>query len=176
MRKSLTPFLAGHALPTDAAKNEWTSMIADVTASEKSFRRVHVVSEPLTDYLRYEIDWSYGPNVQAGEDVRILAGEPSALGLPGHDYWLFDSRDLWTMQYDEEGRFLYAERIDDPAVIVEHCYWRDKALHLSTAYGDYINKSRSRGSQELSLSGDRGPAAYPHPRGRVGTGQHTAYS
>jgi hypothetical protein len=139
--ESYAVFLAGHPAPTDAAKNEWTNMIAAAASSGKSFRRVHIINEPLSDYLRYEIGWSYGPNVQAGEDVRILVGQPGPLGLPGRDYWLFDSRDLWVMEYDDEGRFIYAERIDDPAVIVEHCYWRDKALHLSTPYGDYINHS-----------------------------------
>ena len=34
-------------------------------------QRVHVVSEPLTDYLRFEIT-GYRLNVEAGEDVRIL--------------------------------------------------------------------------------------------------------
>jgi len=33
------------------------------------------VVEPLTDYLRYELGWSYPPNVKAGEDIRILPAE-----------------------------------------------------------------------------------------------------
>jgi len=36
----------------------------------KVFQRVHVVCEPLTDYLRYELGWSYPPNVEAGEEAR----------------------------------------------------------------------------------------------------------
>ena len=30
-------------------------------------QRVHVVAEPLTAYLRYELTWQYGPNAAAGE-------------------------------------------------------------------------------------------------------------
>ena len=132
-------FLTGQSSPPDAAKSEWASIIADGVQDGKSFQRVHVVTEPLTDYLRYEIGWSYGPNVAAGEQIGIIAGEPSELGLPGRDYWLFDSRDLWVMDYDRSGRFLSAELVGDPAVIVEHCYARDKAVHLAVPYTDYMN-------------------------------------
>lgn len=41
------------------------------------------------------------PNAAAGEDIRVLPGQPDALGLPDHDYWLFDSRDLWVMEGDK---------------------------------------------------------------------------
>lgn len=141
---SYVAFLAGHPMPSDAAKDEWTAMVKDAVDGGKSFRRVHVVSEPLTDYLRYEIEWSYEPNVAAGEDVRILPGKPGALGLPDHDYWLFDSRDLWVMKYDSDGRFLYTEYVDEPAVIVNHNYWRDKALSLAMPYADYMNRAAPR--------------------------------
>jgi hypothetical protein len=139
--ETFAAFLAGHPVPPDMAKNEWTSMISQAVAAGKSFRRVHVVSEPLTDYLRYEIEWSYGPNVAAGEDIRILPGQPGPLGLPDHDYWLFDSRDLWVMEYDGDGRFLHAEQASDPAAIVQHNYWRDQALSLATPYTDYLTRA-----------------------------------
>jgi hypothetical protein len=134
-------FLAGHPQPPDSSKDEWAGMIMDATEAGKVFQRVHVVSEPLTDYLRYEIERSYAPNVAAGEDIRIL---PVQAGrgprLPDHDYWLFDSRDLWVMEYDGDGRFLFAEQVSDRAVIVYHNYWRDAALHHAIPYADYLNR------------------------------------
>ena len=33
------------------------------------------------------------------------------------------------MHFDDEDRFLGGELIEDPAVIVEHNYWRDAAWH-----------------------------------------------
>jgi hypothetical protein len=137
-------FLNGQPQPADPSKDEWLSMIMSAVAAGKSFRRVHLVSEPLTDYLRYEIGCSYAPNAEAGEDIRILPGEPGALGLPDHDYWLFDSRDLWVMSYDSDGRFLYAELTEDPTTIVEHNYWRDKALSLAVPYADYTSRAAAR--------------------------------
>lgn len=43
--------------------------------------------------------------------------------------WLFDSRKLVRMHFDEDENFLGGEIIDDPAVIVQHNYWRDTAWH-----------------------------------------------
>jgi len=61
-------------------------------------------------------------------------------GVPQHDYWLFDSRDLWVMTYDSESRFVYTERVRDPSEIVRHAYWRDAALHQGTGYVAYLDR------------------------------------
>jgi len=65
-------FISGHPQPHDPAKNAWVSMIKDAVQAGKIFQRVRIVTEPLTDYLRYELGWSYPPNVDVGEDIRIL--------------------------------------------------------------------------------------------------------
>ena len=132
-------FLAGQPYASDPAKDEWTGIIMDATETGKVMQRVHVVEEPLTDYLRYEIEVSYRPNHAAGEDIRILP-VITWPALPRRDYWLFDSRDLWVMEYADDGRFLYAEQADDPAEIVKHNYWRDAALHAAIPYADYLNR------------------------------------
>ena len=71
-------FLAGHPQPPTPSKDQWVSMIKAAVKAGKVFQRVHVVREPLTDYLRYELGWSYPPNVEAGEDIRILVAQPVA--------------------------------------------------------------------------------------------------
>ncbi len=142
-------FLAGRPRPRDAAKNAWTAMLADSAAAGKTVQRVHLVNEPLTDYLRYELEWSYAPNVEAGEDIRILpagqlpAGDLSRLGVIG-DYWLFDSSDLWMMSYDRDGAFRYIEQVSDPRRIVARAYWRDTALHYAIPYREYMRRRELR--------------------------------
>jgi hypothetical protein len=135
-------FLAGEAEPDDQAKSEWTAMVGDAVRDGKVIQRVHVVAEPVTDYLRYEMGCSYPPNVTAGEDIRILdTGTARSLaGLPALDYWLFDSRDLWVMEYGPGGEFLFTEHVTDPAEIVRHSYWRDAALHAAVPFRDYMNR------------------------------------
>ena len=58
----------------------------------KVYRRVHVVSEPLSDYQR----WSYSimqPHVDAGTDMRWMPRRRvSSIAFPGNDFWLFDGR------------------------------------------------------------------------------------
>jgi hypothetical protein len=102
-------------------------MIREATSKGLRFTRVRVVSVPLTDYSRFGVFCSEYTNA-AGEDIRYLA-RPDATDLPEHDYWLFDSRRLVRMHFDEEENFLGGETIEDPAVIVQHNYWRDAAWH-----------------------------------------------
>lgn len=144
-KESFAAFLAGHPAPLGSSKDEWVGVITDAVQAGKTMRRVHVVTEPLTDYLRYEMV-SYGPNWEAGEDIRILpvTGWPE---LPRRDYWLFDSRDLWAMEYTDGGQFLHAEHVDDAAEIVRCNYWRDKALSLAMPYSDYLRRSFPSGGE-----------------------------
>ena len=140
-------FLAGRPRPRDESKNAWTAMLRDSAAEGKIAQRVHLVREPLTDYLRYELEWSYPPNVEAGEDIRILPAKsvppgdlsPLVLNMV-RDYWLFDSRDLWVMGYDHRGRFLNIEQVDDPTTILTRALWRDAALHYAIPYADYMRR------------------------------------
>ena len=138
-------FLAGEPRPRDAAKNAWTAMLAHSAADGKIVQRVHLVNEPLTDYLRYELEWSYPPNVEAGEDIRILpidsisAADLERSSIPG-DYWLFDSSDLWIMHYDDDGAFLCIEQVSEPEAIVTCAYWRDAALHRAIPYYEYMRR------------------------------------
>ena len=151
--ESFRAFATGKPLRADPARDEWTAMIRSATAQGKAFQRVHVVTEPLSEYLRYEMAWWYGPNVDAGDDVRILpadcdrADDLVALReLP--DYWLFDSSDLWVMNYDTAGQFRYAEQASDPGVIVTHAHWRDAAMHYAIPYTDYLRRKPLLASSE----------------------------
>jgi hypothetical protein len=85
------------------------------------------------------LGWSYPPNVEVGEDIRILPTESGCWpALPRYDYWLFDSSDLWVMEYTDDGTFRWIERVEDPRMIVRHAYWRDAALHQAIPYRGYM--------------------------------------
>jgi len=104
----------------------------------RSLRRVHVVEEPPTDSIRFEVSWGYSAGVAGGEDVRVIPvrrGEWPA-GLPREDFWIFDSS-VWLMQYDDRGRFTGAELVDDPAALARYRAWRDLAIGLSVPLADY---------------------------------------
>jgi len=99
-----------------------------------------VVSLPLTDYSRFGL-WCAQFTNAAGEDIRYLdRGQAGALKLPGHDYWLFDSRLLLRMHFDDHDAFLGGEVIEDAAEIVQHNYWRDAAWHHAIRRDDFATQ------------------------------------
>ncbi len=134
-------FQAGErTIPFDPADEEWSAMITGHIAAGRTLQRVHVVTEPLTPYIQYEVAWGYQPALTAGEDIRVIPckndGWPA--GLPtGHDFWLLDD-ELWVMAYDSEGRPLHADHVTDDETVAQHLRWRDVALDLSIPVGQYI--------------------------------------
>jgi hypothetical protein len=140
---ALQAFRAGAAHPPDRpGKAAWTAMICDNVAAGRTLQRVHVVTEPLTRYMSFELTWAYQPNAAAGEDIRIVpvaGGQPWPPELPqATDFWLFDSAQLYTLHYDADGTWLGTEPVVDPATIAQACAWRDAALRLGMPWTDYI--------------------------------------
>lgn len=135
-------FLAGESRGTFPGVSEWIAgTVSRAAALGKRMHRVHVVEEPLSDYVRFECAWAYEHTVPAGEDVRIISVPQGTWpDLPHHDYWLFDSSSLVSMRYDEDGSFVSAELVDDPHKVVEANYWRDLAVHGSTAYRTFADR------------------------------------
>lgn len=74
-------------------------MVAAAVARGVRWRRVRVVSEPLSEYMRWEHACTV-ENVKAGEDIRWLPRTQAAeLMLPGADCWVFDHRIIrWNFQ------------------------------------------------------------------------------
>ncbi|MGA4841227.1 DUF6879 family protein [Streptomyces sp. G45] len=72
----------------------WVDLISRAVARGVAVRRARVVSEPVTDYIRYEHAGTV-VNVTAGEQVRWLPRPRAAdLLLPGADLWIFDDRQV----------------------------------------------------------------------------------
>jgi len=126
---------------------DWLTMIREATDNGLRFSRVRVVSLPLTDYSRFGI-WCAQFTNGAGEDIRYLTrDEAKAEELPSHDYWLFDSSKLVRMHFDDADRFQGGELIEDPAVIVEHNYWRDAARHHARRRDDFATEQQQQRDQ-----------------------------
>jgi hypothetical protein len=136
-RVRVARFLAGQ--PEDAeVRAYWDAVIRDARQAGKVVRRVHVVAEPLTDYLRFELDF-YRGSAAAGEDIRILPADVAAgLNLPGFDYWLFDDQCAAVMYYGERGAWLRTEFVTDPAFVASCQRWRDAALSVALPLDAYM--------------------------------------
>ena len=96
----------------------WYDLVRAHTARGVRFRRARIVSEPVSDYIRFEHEATAGLNVAAGEEVRWLPRRrASDLCLPGNDFWLFDDRLTRFHHFDGDGRVVEDELCEDPAVI-----------------------------------------------------------
>lgn len=95
----------------------WFDLMAANRAAGKTLRRLRIVSEPVTDYIRFE--WLDAFKlVEAGEDVRWLPRRrASALLLPGNDFWLFDDETLTFTHFSGNGQVLDHELTTDPEVV-----------------------------------------------------------
>jgi len=70
----------------------WIDQVRAHVASGKSYRRVHVVSEPLSDYQRWSRSLGH-LHTEAGEDLRWVPRRVvSSIAFPGNDFWMFDQR------------------------------------------------------------------------------------
>lgn len=127
-------------------KEDWRALIARHASAGRSLRRVHVIEEPLSDYLRYEIA-AYVGNHAAGEDIRLIPVSrgkwPEALPRDT-DFWLLDdglpNGSAWAMDYDDSGAFHGAEQVEDPVRIETYRRWRDTALAMAMPLNDYLGR------------------------------------
>ncbi len=117
----------------------WLARVRDFRRTDRWIGRVHVISRPLTDYLRYEFA-VYGHTVRAGEDVRILdvTDQPDP-GLPRQDFWLFDEAVVVRMDYRPDGTQVGRELLTDadPAPYVA---WKRLAMQHAQPFMEYMRR------------------------------------
>ncbi|MFJ3907436.1 DUF6879 family protein [Streptomyces vinaceus] len=118
----------------------WTTMIKQVTSQGKAVRRVRVVTEPHTPYVQWEYVTT-PVNQDAGEDIRWLPRHnlPGELVFPadGRDWWLFDDQVLAVGHFDENGRVLGSELVEDPKVVAECVRVRDLLWAAAVPHREY---------------------------------------
>ncbi|MET9182401.1 DUF6879 family protein [Kitasatospora aureofaciens] len=113
----------GERINWDDRESWWhpyDQLITDTVARGVVVRRARVVSEPVSEYIRWEhhVTWA---NVMAGEDVRWLPRRwATSIPLPGNDFWLFDGELLRVHHFSGDGAVVEDEITADPA-IVELC-------------------------------------------------------
>jgi len=95
----------------------WFDLIKATTARGVRVRRLRIVSEPVTDYIRFEYDVTAAHNIAAGEQVRWLPRARAAdLLVPGSDCWAFDDAVVVFNHFDGVGDWVGEERRDDAAL------------------------------------------------------------
>lgn len=129
-------FLSGEAQPDDY-NADWVDEVRTATSSGKRVYRVHILSRPLTPYLRFELGWGYRKNMIGGEEFFVLDTTEGTNPLSGvGDFWLFDNEDVASMGYDGEGKFLGSEVLP-PFKTAEFVKYRDTALSYAEPFTEW---------------------------------------
>lgn len=136
-------YLSGDPLPPEDLHKDWLAQVRAKRDAGAHFERVRVLTEPLTPYLRYEIEWGYLLLASAGDEVSLIAPDRAAsLELPGFDFWLFDDELGVHMLYGPNGEYEGVRRVDPKEL--DHCIRaRTELLDAAEPLRDYLRRLRN---------------------------------
>lgn len=97
----------------DSFNSDWHEMIDNAIKRGCKYRRVRYIQTPPSEYLKFEIDWGYKGNVKKGEEIYYTTDLPSNNIPILKDFWLFDDKTLFFMEYDYIGRFLGVSKLSE---------------------------------------------------------------
>ncbi len=124
-------FLATGVSPCDP-NEPWFVNIKAQTEAGKTVGRVRVADNPMTTEQRFLLDYARH-NATVGEDIRYLWREDAA-DLPAEDFWIFDSRLVALLHFDDADNITDIELITEPAEVVRYATVRDAAMHHAVPF------------------------------------------
>lgn len=130
-------FLAGRRIDPRTYSSAYTEGLRRIKEEGRAKGRVHIVRQPLTDYLRFEFMY-YDAHARAGDDIRVLDVTDRPNPLEGvTDFWLFDRSEVVLMNYEADGTQSGRELYDgDPAPYIEY---QRIALAESVPFREYVD-------------------------------------
>ena len=126
------------------SRRPWLDQVRRNVAFGRAYERVRVVSDPLSEYVRYALRGTR-QTVESGEDIRYLTrADANDADLPDHDFWLFDGTVLVLMPFTADDRPLGGLVVEDAAVVAQHRAWLDLAVERSTPYAAFLAEDPRR--------------------------------
>ena len=122
-------YVAGERWQDNADLAAWCDLVRANTARGVSMQRVHVVTQPWSPYVHFEVEQHYPFNQGAGEGVRLVH---AAEQWNAPDFWLVDDRCAWLLDYDPDGTMTVVRATEQELPTLRE--WRDRAV-ADTAAG-----------------------------------------
>jgi hypothetical protein len=117
---------------------DWLALVSEATGRGVKVRRARIVSEPVSQYIRFEHEVTDGLNIAAGEEVRWLPRrKATGIALPGNDFWLFDSSLLLVNHFDGEGEWLEPSISTNPHEVKLCADAFESVWELGVPHSDY---------------------------------------
>jgi hypothetical protein len=140
-----TAFREGRPMPRRPPQSlDWFRRIAESVRAGKRWQRVHVVSRPLSEYLRYELS-SYPETARLGYETLIADREnhPELADLL-EDFYLLDAETdqarVVMIRYDSVGRPIGRWATDFPGTVERCRQQRDLALAAAVPLDEYLEQ------------------------------------
>ncbi|MBM9505395.1 DUF6879 family protein [Actinacidiphila acididurans] len=115
----------------------WCVERREQTALGKRVERVRIVDEPATPGQLYLLD-NARRNTAVGETIRVLRrADAEGLRLPAEDFWIFDSRVVALLAFDQDDNLTGIDLITNPTEVVAYCQVRDAAWHRAAPFDQY---------------------------------------
>lgn len=127
-------FLRGGPVDWTGVDAEWCQERREQVALGKTFSRVRIIDEPPTPGQLYLLD-NAKRNSTVGEDIRCL-WRRDAGHLPAEDFWIFDSRLVALLSFNDDDQLVSVELITEPAAVNRYAQARDAAMHHAVPYQD----------------------------------------
>ncbi|SFN40284.1 hypothetical protein SAMN04487980_10196 [Streptomyces sp. cf124] len=130
-------FTRGEDVSWEGVDAEWCAERREQTGLGKRFERVRTVDDPPTVGQLYLLD-NARRNSSVGERILILwRADAQRLGLPDEDFWIFDSRLVALLNFDDADHLVNVELITEPAAVLRYAMARDAAMHHAVPYGQF---------------------------------------
>ena len=108
------------------AYGEWIDIARSATDRGVAMRRTRIISEPVSQYIRFEHAVTDAVNIAAGEVIRWL---------PRH---IFDDHSVCFSYFSGEGEFVRDEVIDDPTIVKQCARAFDLVWERGVDHQDYL--------------------------------------
>lgn len=132
-----TQFTRGEPVDWEGVDAEWCAERREQAGLGKRFERVRIVDSPPTAGQLYLLD-NARRNSAVGETILNLRREDAdRLGLPAEDFWIFDSRLVALLDFDDADDLVSVELITEPAAVLRYATVRDAALHHAVPYEEF---------------------------------------
>ncbi|MFC9280229.1 DUF6879 family protein [Streptomyces collinus] len=136
-------FLQTGRAPMDL-DSDWCTNICAQTDSGKYIGRVRVVDDPPTEGQLFLLSYARC-NATTGEDARNMWRKDAVSAhILDEDFWIFDSRLVVVLHFDDQDVLGDLELITEPAAVLGYCQTRDAALHVSQPYDQFAVQLRRR--------------------------------
>ncbi|MFJ8729476.1 DUF6879 family protein [Streptomyces bauhiniae] len=135
-------FLVTGSSPCDPDE-PWFVNIKAQTGVGKTVGRVRVADNPPTTEQLFLLDYARH-NAAVGEDIRYLWRQ-DATDLRAEDFWIFDSRLVALLHFDEADHITSIELITEPAEVVRYGTLHDAPVHHAVRRDEFVAQLAAAG-------------------------------